>query len=349
MYKTKQNIKNFTFKELADFFEKLKIPKYKAKQVFSWIYKKGVNSFDEMSDLSLEIREELDEIFFISKINIAKTLNSSDGTSKYLFELRDGNAIEAVLIPSKNRNTLCLSTQVGCKFQCIFCASGSLGFKRNLNVSEILDQVIYTKIKSGVEIDNYVFMGMGEPLDNYENLEKSLEVMNDKNGLGIASRRITISTNGIVPGIERLKNFGLQVNLAISLHAAFQEKRSSLMPVAKKYSLNQLLRACQHYYEKTSRMITFEYLLLKGINDTKNDAIKLAEIAKSLKAKVNLLAYSPVFKNKLLRRTSDEELHRFSNMLQDRNVKITIRASKGKDIKAACGQLAGEFAEKTRD
>ena len=337
----KKDIKNFNLDELKISFQKLEIAKYRAKQVFEWIYKKGCQDFSEMANLSAELRQLLDENFYFSTITVKKTQTSKDGTVKYLFELEDGNCIETVLIPNKDRNTLCISSQVGCKYKCVFCASGSFGFTRNLTSGEIISQVYFAKVISGVEIDNFVFMGMGEPFDNYENVVAAIKIMNDADGMNIAARRITVSTNGVVPGIEEFKNLGIQANLAISLHAVNQEKRKMLMPIAEKYSLSQLLRACEHYYEKTSRIITLEYILLKGINDKREDAFGLAEIAKQLKAKVNLIPYSPIFNEKVLKKPESEEINRFFNILVDNKISVTVRNSKGNDIKAACGQLAG--------
>lgn len=338
----KKDIKNFSLDELKTVFQKLEISKYRAKQVFVWIYQKGSKSFSEMTDLSFELRQLLDENFYFSGMKVKKTETSKDGVIKYLFELEDGNCVETVLIQNKDRNTLCISTQVGCKYKCVFCASGSYGFTRNLTAGEIISQVYYVKVISAIELDNFVFMGMGEPFDNYDNLVTAIKIMNDPAGLSIAARRITVSTNGVVPAIEEFKNLGIQANLAISLHAVTQEKRKTLMPIAEKYSLSQLLRACKHYYEKTSRIITLEYILIKGLNDKREDAFGLAEIAKELKSKVNLIPYSPIFNEKILKRPDSEEINRFFNILVDHKVSVTVRNSKGNEIKAACGQLAGK-------
>jgi 23S rRNA (adenine2503-C2)-methyltransferase len=341
----KLNIKNFSLEELKNIFDKFQIPNFRATQTFSWLYKKGCQSFSDMTDLQLELREFLEKNFLFSAFSGFEIAKSQDGTKKYLFKLNDENYIETVLIPSKKRNTLCISSQVGCKYGCVFCASGMLKLKRNLTVAEIIEQILFVKFVEKIEIDNFVFMGMGEPFDNFDNLKMVLNIMNDKNGLNIASRRITISTSGVVPGIEALKNIDLQVNLAVSLHSANQAVRKSIMPIAEKYSLNQLSRACKNYFEKTNRIITFEYILLKGINDRRVDAFELASFAREHKAKVNIIPYSPTFTNKYLRIPDKVDVNRFFNILVDKGVSVTIRNSKGNQIKAACGQLAGKKQE----
>ncbi|MCP4481530.1 MAG: 23S rRNA (adenine(2503)-C(2))-methyltransferase RlmN [bacterium] len=339
--KNKQDIFLLSLNELERELLRLRIQKYRAKQIFEWIYKKGALDFGLMTNLSVSQREILYENFRFPTFKLLEKQHSEDGATKYLFELHDGRLIETVLISFKKRNTICISTQVGCKYGCVFCASGARGFTRNLVASEIIMQVFYLKCIEEVKIDNYVFMGMGEPLDNCSNLEQSIQIMNSKNQLGIAARRITVSTNGIIPGIERLKNFNIQVNLALSLHAVTQEKRKSIMPVASKYSLAQVLKAVLHYYEKTHRIPTIEYILLKNINDKAEDASGLAEIAKFLKAKVNLIPYSPVSSSKHLRRPMKTDVDKFLDKLLEKRVNVTVRNSKGRDIKAACGQLAG--------
>ncbi|MDR0676659.1 MAG: 23S rRNA (adenine(2503)-C(2))-methyltransferase RlmN [Elusimicrobiota bacterium] len=340
----KKNIKNFSLTELQIICEKLKIPKYKAKQIFSWIYKKGAKNFEQMSDIQKDIRLFFDNNFKISVFEKVESLNSDDGTIKYLFELSDKNVIETVVISSKKRKTLCISSQVGCKMACVFCASGMMKFKRNLDVAEIIEQIWYIKFIENIEIDNFVFMGIGEPFDNFDNIKNALQIMNDKNGFNIAARRITISTSGIVSGIEAIKNINLQINLAVSLHTANQAKRKSIMPIAEKYTITQLSRACKNYFEKTNRIITFEYMLLKGINDSKRDAFELANFAKDHKAKVNIISYNPAAtSNKYLKVPNKVDINRFYNILVDKGVSVTVRNSKGNKIKAACGQLAGKI------
>lgn len=335
------NIKNYTLKELAAKIKDLKEPSYRAGQIFDWIYHKNVSDFRRMTTIPLELRNKLKSNFESDSIAIADRLKSSDGTQKYLFRLADGNLIEAVLIHSRDRNTLCLSTQVGCKFSCAFCASGMVKFKRNLSVSEIIDQILTVQAKTEDHLTNFVFMGMGEPLDNYDNLTKAIEIMNDPKGMEIAARRITISTVGIVPGIERLGSFGLQVNLSISLHATNNPLRNNLVPISRKYPLKNLTKACVDYFNRTGRKITLEYIMLKGINDSPDDAKNLADIARKLKAKVNLISFNEV-PGIDFEPTPENELEYFKYRIMNKKISVTLRKSSGGDIHASCGQLAGK-------
>ena len=278
--------------------------------------------------------------YYIGTTELFEDFKSKDGTKKLIFKLKDRNFIESVLLQEKNRITLCLSTQVGCKFGCAFCASGLGGFIRNLDASEMLDQVLFLRHKEGVHITNYVFMGMGEPLDNAENLFKAILIMNGPGGLGVAARRITVSTCGIIPGIDLLKNLEPQVNLSISLHAANNRLRNQLLPVNRRYPLEKLIEACKEYINEKGRLITLEYVLIKDKNDSAKDADELSNIAKILRAKVNLIPYSVV--DKLAFDTPGKtEISVFTKRLRENKVNVTVRHSKGQDIKAACGQLAG--------
>ena len=328
----KKNIKNFTIEELKEELGKLSEASYRANQLFEWIYKKGARSFDEMGNLPKSFRDKLGRVFCLGGVKLKERLKSRDGTEKFLFELEDGGLIESVLIPSSSRKTICLSTQVGCKFGCAFCASGLKGFKRDLFPSEILDQILL----AGEGITNFVFMGMGEPLDNFENLKRVIEIMNSPLGLGIGARRITVSTCGIIPGIRRFKEIDLQVNLSISLHAANNKLRSSLMSINKKYPLEELIAACNDF---SGRMITLEYILIKDKNDSLRDANELSHIAKKIKAKINLIPYSPV-SGKRFKVPTGKDIELFQKRLVKNSVNVTLRESKGKDIFAACGQLA---------
>ncbi len=336
----KKDIKNFTLPELEKIFIPLEEPSYRAKQVFSWLYEKGVDSFSGMKNLPGKLIDKLDKLYYIGGLNLNKRLRAKDGTEKFLFKLKDGNFIESVFIPASRRNTLCLSTQVGCKFGCAFCASGLTGFIRDLTASEIISQVLFLEHHLKYKITNYVFMGMGEPLDNYINTFKAISIMNTSEGLNIGSRRITISTCGLVPAMDKLKDLALQVNLSLSLHAADDKLRDELVPVNRKYPLGSLLKAGEKYMEESGRMITLEYVLIKGKNDTFKDADNLAAIAQRLKAKVNLIAYNKVSAFKLEPPTL-KDLTIFMNRLRDKKVNVTLRKSKGADIQAACGQLAG--------
>ncbi len=312
---------------------------FRAAQVLSWLYQKGATRFEEFTDLPRALRVKLETRFVIGPLEVAETLRSSDGTEKFLFRLRDGNAVEAVLIPSKSRSTICLSTQVGCKFACAFCASGLGGFKRNLTTGEITGQVLQLHRVIGRETTNFVFMGMGEPLDNWTNVERAIRIMNAPEGLGIAARRMTLSTAGYLPGLRRFEELELQVNLSVSLHAVTDRLRSELMPINRKYPLEELVGACEAYLRRGGRMITLEYILIAGLNDSLNDADGLAAIARRLRAKVNLIAYSPV-PGLDFETPAEAEMARFRRLLDERRVKATVRRSKGADIAAACGQLA---------
>ena len=335
----KKDIKNFTLQEFKREMETLSMPTYRAEQVFYWVYKRGVSEFSAMNNLPKDLRDGLDRIFCISNIELEERLKSKDRSEKFLFRLSDRNFIESVVICSGKRRTLCLSTQVGCKFGCVFCASGMKGFVKDLTASEIINQILFLQHRINYSITNFVFMGMGEPFDNYDNLIKAIKIMNSKHGLDIGARRITVSTCGLIPGIERFKELGLQVNLSISLHAVNNNLRNKLVPINKKYPLEKLIAVCQDFVEKTGRMPTLEYVLIKGINDSLRDAKALSVMAKRLRAKVNLISYSPVIGKEYespLRRTIDI----FKKSLDKSKIGVTVRESKGKDIQAACGQLA---------
>jgi len=336
----KKDIKNFTLEEFKEELKNISEPSYRAEQIFFWIYKKGVSDFSAMSNLPKPLIEKLAQFYFVGAIKTLKHLKSIDQSEKFLFELGDGNLIEAVLIYTWNRKTLCVSTQAGCKFACSFCASGMNGFKRDLNVSEILSQILHVEADLKSRISNFVFMGMGEPLDNYDNVSKAIKIMNSPKAMGIAARKITVSTSGIIPGIEKFKGLGLQVNLSISLHAVNNELRDKLMPVNKKYPLDKVLNACEDYMDNGGRMLTFEYILIKNVNDSQKDIDGLAGIARKLKAKVNLIAYSPV-PGLDFQPPMKDDVEDFKDKLLKRRVSVTVRDSKGKDIMAACGQLAG--------
>ena len=337
-----QDITGLTLSELEENLKESGYPLFHAKQIFSWIYKKGVLDFNSMSDLSAELRKYLKAEFFLGNLKLVKTLKSRDETEKFLFELKDKNLIEAVIIPAENRITGCISTQVGCKFACKFCASGLSGFKRNLTVPEIIDEALYLKSHCpGGKLTHLVFMGTGEPLDNYENLLKAIRVINSAAAFNIGARRITISTCGIIPGIKRLQEEELQVELSISLHAADDKLRSKIMPVNHKYPLVDLIKCCHEYIERTNRQITFEYILVKGLNSDLLSAQKLAMLLKNLRlAKVNLIPANPVLKpaGKIIP-PSGSEVISFKDYLFKAGVNVTLRRERGQDIDAACGQL----------
>lgn len=341
---SKKEIRDLPLQELEKAMAGMNEPPYRARQIFFWLYQRGVCDFKEMSNLPGSLLEKLDQRYFIVQPDPREHRQSADGTEKFLFKLRDAQFIETVLIPAARRKTVCISTQVGCKLACTFCASGKNGYIRNLAPSEILNQILYLQQTLKHKITNVVFMGMGEPLDNYENVAKAVTIMNDAKGMNIGARRITVSTSGIIPGIKKLKELGLQVNLAVSLHAVSDKLRNALMPINKRYPLEELIRACEEFKGKTGRMMTLEYVLLKGINDSPEDADGLAAIAKRLKVKVNLIPYSEVPEFDF-RRPERERIRSFMKRLARRGTKATLRESKGKDIQAACGQLAGKISK----
>lgn len=335
-----QDIKELSLKELEDKLLSMGTPKYHARAIFNWIYQKGIYEFSRMSNLSASLRETLAKEFTILGLALEDVQKSSDGTTKFLFALNDKNFVEAVSIPAARRVTGCISTQVGCKFACKFCASAMAGFKRNLSAGEILDEVLYLKNNSSeVDLTHIVFMGTGEPLDNYDQVLKAIRVINSPDGFNIGARRITISTCGIIPGIERLADENLQIELSISLHAADDQARSQLMPVNKKYPLDELIKCCHDYTAKTNRQITFEYILIKDFNADSAAADKLIELLKDLRlAKVNLIPANPIAELNIFP-PSQREIIWFKDKLFNSGINVTLRKERGQDIDAACGQL----------
>lgn len=335
----KKDIKNLSLEELKEAIIGFKEPAYRAEQIFSWLYKKGALEFCAMANMPKGLIKKLEENYLIGAISLAGGFKSIDKTEKFLFRLSDGNFIETVLICAKSRKTICISTQVGCKFGCSFCASGAKGFTRNLTSSEITNQILFLQFNLKHKATNYVFMGMGEPLDNLENVVRAIGIMNNPKAMDIGIRRITVSTCGIVPGIEKLKLLGKEINLSVSLHSADCALRSELMPINKRYPLKELIAACESYIKELGRMITLEYILIKGKNDSAKETRGIVRIAKLLNAKVNLIPYSPV-SHAHYQSSSKEDMEAFAGRLIKSGVAVTIRESKGKDIQAACGQLA---------
>ena len=334
-----QDLKSLTQEELKTFLMRQGQNSFHAQQIFSWIYKKGIHDFEKMSDLSSGLRRQLKENFSLATLELIKTIKSQDGTAKFLFALKDGNFIEGVIIPAEKRITACISTQAGCKFHCRFCASGLLGFKRNLTCAEIIDEILYLKDNSkDRKLTHLVFMGIGEPLDNYAQVIKAIRIINSPYALNIGARRITISTCGITPGIKKLADEHLQVELSLSLHAADDKTRDFLMPINKKYPLKELISAASEYIRKTNRQITFEYILIKGINSHLQDAKELSIILRNLNCKVNLIPCNPIKELKVEPPGKLETLF-FRDKLAKSGINVTLRRPRGEDIQAACGQL----------
>ena len=333
-----KDIKNYCLEELKDFLEKKNCPGFCAQQIFSWLYKKRVKDFNSMTNLSKEVRGFLKENFYLSQLTLLKKEKSYDATEKFLFKLKDGLTIETVLIPQGLRNTLCVSTQVGCKFRCTFCASGKEGFKRNLTPSEIIDQYLNVSgLASANKVSNIVFMGIGEPLDNFENTIKSINILTDSAGINLPKRRISISTCGLVPGIEKLAQLNLGIKLSISLHSADDKVRSKLMRVNKQYPLKELIPAVRRFSRAVKYPVTFEYVLIGDINTKKSDAEKLANLMKTIKGKVNLMPYNGI--SHKFKPPAQQVIESFKEELKKRGVLFTSRKSRGRDISAACGQL----------
>ena len=341
----KVNLKSLSLDELTDFVVNLKEKKFKARQLFKWIYNKGISDFEEMTDISKTLRSKLNEIAFIGEIKKVKSIKSEDqSTEKFLFELEDKEQIETVLIREKDRITLCVSTQVGCPLGCTFCATGKMGFKRNLNAGEIVDQIIQIKkcLKGDEKITHIVIMGMGEPLLNYENTLKVIKIIHSELGLGFAARKITLSTSGIIPRIYQLAEEGLKIKLAISLNASNDKIRNILMPMNKKYPIKELLKSAKFYAQKTDQRMTFEYVLIKDINDSKKDAFELAKSVQGIPCKINLISYNKV-PGLPFEKPDEKKVIEFRDILYPRCPAVTIRKSKGEDIQAACGQLRAKM------
>jgi len=335
-------IKDFTEDQLKAQLKNWSEQAYRAEQIFSWIYQHGVTAFTGMKNLPAHLQEKLSHCYRLSTLQILTTRKSKDGTEKYVFRLDDGNLIETVLIPARNRQTVCVSTQVGCRYRCGFCASGQNGWKRNLAAGEIIDQILYVRFVRNVPVSNVVFMGMGEPFDNLENTVTAILNIKNPHGLNIGSRRITVSTAGHIPGIEKFSQLHWQVELSVSLHAVDDSIRSKLMPINRIYPLAKLLGVCRSYVKKTGRLITFEYVLIKGVNDDVQQARELARIAKWVGAKINLIPCSAIPGEKY-QPPEKESRERFLQELEKSRVCFTLRRSRGKDIQAACGQLTGKY------
>ena len=333
-----KNIKDYDLEKLKNELKQMEEKPFRAEQIFKWLYQEKVKSFDEMTNLSLELREKLKENYTICNFEILKKQESKDGTIKYLFNLLDGNAIETVLMSYHHGYSICISTQIGCKMGCKFCASTGINFVRNLSSGEIVEQLLAVEQDTGVRISNIVFMGIGEPLDNYDNVINSIRIINNPKGLNIGARHISISTSGLVSKIYKLAEENIPCTLSISLHATNNKKRSSMMPVNDAYPIEKLIQACKDYIAKTNRRISFEYALAKNNNDNLDDAKELVKLLKGMLCHVNLIPINKI-ENGKFDKSSNENIMRFRDYLNDHGIVATIRRELGSDIDAACGQL----------
>ena len=341
----KININDFTLSELEEYIVSLDEKKFHAKQIFKWLHKGGVTSFDEMTDISKSLRDKLKNNTYILNMEVITCQKSKkDGTMKFLIKLTDNCAIESVFMRYNHGNTLCVSTQVGCKMGCKFCASTKEGFERSLFASEIEGQIQTVQRYTGERISNVVYMGIGEPLDNYDNVVKSIRIINDAQGLNIGARHISLSTCGLVPKIYKLAEENIQCTLSISLHATTNEKRRDIMPIANRYSIDELLTACKEYIKITGRRISFEYALIYGKNDSYEDALALAKLLRGMIAHVNLIPVNEI-KEKDYKKATEKSVEKFMNTLNSMGIVTTVRRELGSDIDAACGQLRKKYIE----
>ena len=341
------NLKSRTLPELQALFKELGEPAFRAKQVYQWLHK-GVRTYDEMTNISQSLRQRLAEHYPIyAPVAVRKQESKRDGTIKYLWQLSDGNCVETVLMRYHYGNTVCISTEVGCRMGCAFCASTLGGLVRRLEPHEILDQVLFTQIDSGLPISHIVLMGIGEPLDNFDNVMRFLELVNSEEGMNISMRHISLSTCGLVPKIDELAAKRLQISLAISLHGPNDEIRDRIMPVNKAYPIEELIAACQRYYEATSRRIHFEYAMIDGVNDREADAKELLRRLKGLPAHINLIPLNHVEESPL-KPSSRQAVARFQKILNDGGLTATVRRTLGGDIDASCGQLRRKYTKENR-
>ena len=339
------NIRNLSLKELQDEFVAKNEKSFRAKQVYEWLWKKNASSFDEMSNLSKELREMLQQFYYIDHIQLQDQQISKDKTIKCAFTIEEGKVVEGVLIPTKSRTTACISSQVGCSLSCTFCATGRLKLLRNLSAGEIVDQVVYLKNQAeglyGQNLTNIVYMGMGEPLLNYKNVLQSIDRLCSEDGLGISPKRITVSTAGIAKMIRKLGDDDVKFNLALSLHAANDKKRDKIMEINESNNLSELSEALEYFHEKTGSRVTFEYIIFKDFNDEIDDARELANFAKCVPCKINIIEYNPI-ENGEFEQADAHKVDAFAAFLESKNLIVNVRRSRGKDIDAACGQLANK-------
>ncbi len=340
-----RDIGSFTIEELTAFVEELGEKKYRASQIYSWIHEKRVFSFEDMTNLSKSLRQKLSQEARLDTLYTERVLVSEkDGTRKYLFKAHDGAFIESVLMRYEYGLSVCVSTQVGCRMGCAFCASAIGGRLRDLTAYEILSQIYSIASDIKERVSHVVFMGMGEPFDNYDNVIRALRLLTDEKGYGLSSRNITLSTCGVVPGITRFANEGIPVTLALSLHATNQSLRETIMPIAKKYALDEVIKACLYYYKKTGRRVTFEYALIDSVNDSDENARQMKTLSQPLNAHINIIPVNPVEKRNDFK-SSKEAAGHFKKKLEKYGINATIRRETGRDIKGACGQLRHEYLE----
>ncbi len=339
------DIKSMTLPELEEWIVSKGKPRFRAKQIYKWIHEKLVRNVEEMNNIPSDIKDLINEEGLLSVTQVERLISKVDGTNKFIFQLHDGNIIESVLMKYKHGNSVCISSQAGCRMGCRFCASTLLGLTRNLEASEMLDQIYYIQNITGERVSNIVVMGTGEPLDNYDNLLKFIKIISDENGLNISQRNITVSSCGIVPRIYELADEMLGITFALSLHAPTDEERKALMPIANKYSVEETLKACKYYFDKTGRRITFEYSLVMGENDNKEQAEKLSKLITGYNCHVNLIPVNPI-KERNYKQSDKNSVENFKYILEKNRINVTIRRGMGGDIDAACGQLRKAYVEK---
>ena len=341
----KKDLKSLSYQEMLDEMAAMGEKPFRGKQIYQWLHEKLVSTPDEMGNIPAKLKDRLKEAYTCSSLQMIDVFTSGiDGTQKYLFRLQDGNVIESVLMKYKHGNSVCVSSQVGCRMGCRFCASTLGGLTRNLQTGEILDQVYQIQKYSGERVSNLVLMGTGEPMDNYDNVVKFIRMLSDEHGLNISQRNITVSTCGIVPRIYDLAKEKLQITLALSLHAATQEKRKELMPIAYKYELGEVLEACRYYYEQTGRRLTFEYSLVGGVNDTDRDVQQLVGLVSGLNCHINLIPVNPI-KERSYVQSNARVVANFKTKLEKYGINATIRREMGLDIGGACGQLRKSYID----
>ncbi len=338
-----KNIYDYRLEDLKEYFKNINEKEFKATQVYEWLYKKRVKSFDEMTNIKKEVIERLKQDFSIEPLKILKKQIDTD-VRKYLFELSDKNKIEAVLMKHDYGNSLCVSTQVGCNMSCAFCESGRLKKVRNLNSYEMVSQIIQVEEDLNIRISHLVLMGIGEPFDNYDNVMNFIDIINEPKGIDLGARHITVSTSGLVPKINEFANNPKQVNLAISLHAPNNEIRNKIMPINKAYPIEQLIESVKKYINKTNRRVTFEYIMLKNINDQEKHAVELSKLLKGINCYVNLIPYNETSHIEF-KKSEKEQIMKFYDTLKKNNINVTIRKEFGKKVSAACGQLRSNYEE----